>query len=158
MTWANLANTTYQQSWSDTATNYCQTINTPDCSCINRNDNQFYEIIADDLGSRPNTVAGTCWWRPCQNPEEFLVLPAVQQTTCPQDTCVVVNSIVAQTILSPFIDVGNQSTCSSTPPAKVYIEEIALAVVVVIIVIVIAALIVFYTTKSKSPDALTPTS
>jgi hypothetical protein len=57
-------------------TQYCLNNPTPDCSCVERSKNKTYNTLRLD-----SSINDGCWWKPCGDPNTYLVPPNIVRGT-----------------------------------------------------------------------------
>jgi hypothetical protein len=68
-------------------------VSQPDCLCVNRRYDALYNDIKPYV---PSYIPDVCWWKPCTNSSAYIVPPSdnIQSTTCPSNTCEIINGII----------------------------------------------------------------
>lgn len=93
--------------------NYCATYNTPDCDCLNRQQNPIYQAMA--TGS---IYPDTCWWTPCKDTTQNIYLvPTEGLEACNVDNtvyCPSVNIVIGGNSQNLNFDPTNYTDCSGT--------------------------------------------
>ncbi len=71
----------------DAKLEYCRNNDSPECECINRNNNPIYREIT----RVEPALDDSCWHLPCANPSKWLVMSDMLNQPCQEDTCLRVN-------------------------------------------------------------------
>lgn len=70
---------------------YCAANNTPDCSCLNRTQNDSYrQLTGLAAGSQiqPQSFGpASCWWNPCRFPDQIVLTSDLAKPTCNIQVC-----------------------------------------------------------------------
>jgi len=93
--------------------NYCATYNTPDCDCLNRQQNPVYQVMA--TGS---IYPDTCWWTPCKDTTQNIYLvPTEGLEACNVDNtvyCPSINLVIGGNSQGLSFNPSSYTDCSGT--------------------------------------------
>ena len=93
--------------------NYCKNFNTPDCDCINRQQNPVYQVMA--TGS---IYPDKCWWTPCKDTtQNTYLVPSVGLEECDVDNtvyCPSINLVIGGNSQNLSFSPSNYTDCSGS--------------------------------------------
>jgi hypothetical protein len=101
---------------ADTAkVNYCVSNTTsPDCQCLARANDPIYKRITASGEVLP--ILDRCWWRPCQDPNTYLVTDAINKSgTCPANICQTISKFADSTVTGD-VKISQKISCQFPKP------------------------------------------
>jgi len=152
-----------------TMINFCVSNSDPECKCTNRNNSQVYQYISSNLGSDENPA---CWYKPCANPQAFLVPSTINNKDCSTSVCNQVNQIIKNiptnltkeqlqaelncTITSDpastnqSTSTNNSNNTSNSSSSSLFSDSTLLLIFIIIFVIILVIILLVFVFSSSS--------
>lgn len=128
---------------NQTMAEYCQSLNTNDCACIDAN-----KSVVFDLVNKKIPLSEKCWWIPCKAKAqaEFLVPDTTKTPTCGTTVCVEINNLFANDSVLQNVTLDDFSSCGDVnPDTSPWYEKWWVWIIILTLIVIIFAVIIFYT-------------
>jgi len=127
---------------NQTMAEYCQSLNTNDCACIDAN-----KSVVSDLINKKIPSPEKCWWIPCKPTAEaeFLIPDTTKTPSCAKTVCVEINNLFANDAVLKNVTTNDFSSCGDVKDTSPWYEKWWVWIIVLTLIVIIFAVIIFYT-------------